>query len=219
MTVRNTFFFYLFTLSLRWGKQSNKVKKESITYTARCLFLHFARLGISSRFLKPWFLTRPTNKLNFPTCFLPKLSLRPPFLTYEGAQTFSVVRFFLREVYRRRKQVLLYLSVSLSPAHWTYTYTLQQIRIFSTSGPGFFKTLQLDTCGPNSFYHKSAGRSRKMHKFQGTKYFSSLSGRAVWAENGISTPENSKLRSQSPVSCDLNLKHYNFYCFIYLFFV
>lgn len=106
MTLRNTLFFNLFTLPLGWGG-GNKVTKESITYTARCLFfLHFARLGISARFLKPWFLTRPTNKLNFPGCFLPKLSLRPPFLTYEGAQTFSVLRFFLREVYQRRKQVL-----------------------------------------------------------------------------------------------------------------
>lgn len=80
-------------------------------YSAQSFFfLHFARLRISSRFLKPWFLTRRTNKLNFPVCFLPKLSLRPPFLTYEGAQTFSVVRFFLREVYQRRKQVLLSLQ-------------------------------------------------------------------------------------------------------------
>jgi len=87
--------------------QSNK----GIHYLYSTLsFLHFARLGISSRFLRPWFLTRPTNKLNFPACFLPKLSLHPPFLTYEGAQTFSAVRFFLREVYQRRKQVLLSLQ-------------------------------------------------------------------------------------------------------------
>jgi hypothetical protein len=106
--LRNSLFLNLFTWPPRWRK--HKVTKESITYTARCLFLHFASLGISSRFLKPWFLTRPTNKLNFPACFLPKLSLRPPFLTYEGTQTFSVVRFFLGEVYQRRKQVLLSLQ-------------------------------------------------------------------------------------------------------------
>jgi len=54
-----------------------------------------------------------------------------------------------------------------------------------------------------------------MHKFQGTKYFSSLSGRAVGAENGISTPENSILRSQSPTSRYLTLDITIFYCFVY----
>jgi hypothetical protein len=58
---------------------------------------------------------------------------------------------------------------------------------------------------PKFFYHKSAGRSGKMPKFQGTKYFISLSGRAVGADKGISTPENSILGSQSPASRDLNL--------------
>jgi len=44
-----------------------------------------------------------------------------------------------------------------------------------------------------------------MHKFQGTKYLSSLSGQALGVEKGISTPQNSILRSQSPVSRDLTL--------------
>jgi hypothetical protein len=62
-----------------YGATSDRETLNNNTYNISLPFLYTPpRLGISSCFLNPWFFTPPTNKLNFPLCFLPKLSFHPP---------------------------------------------------------------------------------------------------------------------------------------------
>ena len=196
-------------LPLQWSK--HKVTKESITYTAPCLFFTLCKTRYQLQIFKTVISYRLTNKLNFPACFLPKLSLRPPFLTYEGAQTFSVVRFFLHEVYQRRKQVLLSLRHTERIPFSRYGYS-QLPDQGSSKLSNWARVAQIF-----SITNLPDG-AEKCTNFKQLNTSVHFPEGAVGAENGISTPENSILRSRSPASRYLTLDNTIFYCFICLFF-
>jgi hypothetical protein len=161
--------------------------------------LHFANAGISSRFLRPWFLTPPTKKLKFPPCFFPKLPFLPPphllFLTYEGAQTFSVIRFFLPKFTKEGSKcycLCLSLSLSLSLKH-SYVYPSADPDILS------FRTRVLQNTPTGQIWltfsrHKYDGQSRKVYKFHVTTHFSS--------------PPRWAIRNQHTTEFDISHSHF-----------